>query len=115
MRPKPFAIITVCACIERRLAAHDAVTGLVDPLVAARPIASFGSERHKALSCLPTSKCWFSPMANVLRKGPSVESGPHRCRGLINHLLKVCGSGSFTPEPVKQDASSAPFVTKQHS
>src|SRR5215472_10630373 len=28
MRTKPFAIIAVCACVERRLAAHDALDGL---------------------------------------------------------------------------------------
>jgi hypothetical protein len=77
MRPKPFAIIAVCACIERRLAAHDPVTGLVDQLVDACPIASCGSARVKALSCPPTSKSWVSGWQPFCERGRGVESAPH--------------------------------------
>ena len=76
MRPKPFAIIAVCACIERRLAAHDAVTGLVDQLVDARPIASSGSARDKALSCLPNSKSWVSADGNRSARGAEMSNPP---------------------------------------
>ncbi len=34
MRTKPSSIIAVCACVERRLVGHDAVTSLVDQLPA---------------------------------------------------------------------------------
>jgi hypothetical protein len=73
MRPKPFAITAVCACIGRRLAAHDAVTGLVPAAGGHRGLRPTGG-KSSGLSGWVRSASGSSPASCPAPHGPRAST-----------------------------------------